>query len=186
MDDNLTTLIDRARRGDRRALNELFTRWYPQVYNIAYRYFSDEERAREVSQQTFLQVQQKLGQLREAGGFRVWLYRTVVNFCHNEYRRERDRQRTYEAYGGRQPRPVAAGPEAAYVREERSQQVLAALQQLPEEQRLVIIMKEYEELTFREIADILGISENTAKSRLYYGLKSLRKFFLTKTTMRYE
>lgn len=56
--------------------------------------------------------------------------------------------------------------------------VLDALQKIPEEQRTVIIMKEYEELTFREIAEMLGISEGTAKSRLYYGLKNLRKVLL--------
>ena len=55
--------------------------------------------------------------------------------------------------------------------------VLQALQQIPKEQRTIIIMKEYEGLKFREIADMLEISENTAKSRLYYGLKALRKIF---------
>jgi RNA polymerase sigma-70 factor (ECF subfamily) len=57
--------------------------------------------------------------------------------------------------------------------------VLAALQALPEEQRTVIIMKEYEGLKFREIAEVLELPENTVKSRLYYGLRALRKFFLT-------
>ena len=58
---------------------------------------------------------------------------------------------------------------------EKAQLIMRAIQQLPEEQRTVLILKEYEGLKFREIAATLDISENTAKSRLYYGLKALRK-----------
>ena len=68
-------------------------------------------------------------------------------------------------------------PEKQYDRQERGEIVMDMLNMLPEEQRVVLIMKEYEGLKFREIADSLGISENTAKSRLYYGLKGLRKSF---------
>jgi RNA polymerase sigma-70 factor (ECF subfamily) len=133
-------------------------------------------------------VQQKLGQLRDPAGFRLWLYQTAINVCHNEFRRAQTRKQSYESYGRMNNGRVVAGPGEAYERGEQARQVLEALQRLPEEQRIVIIMKEYEELTFREIAGVLGVSENTAKSRMYYGLKALRKFFLThpQKTMRYE
>jgi RNA polymerase sigma-70 factor (ECF subfamily) len=170
-------LITQAQRGDAHALNQLFTQWYRPVYNIAYRYFSDAERAGDVSQQVFLVIQEKLGQLRDPDAFRVWLYRTVINLCHTEARKTRTRRRHHEEAGG-SPR-LAPGPEELYQRQERAQLVLAALQALPEEQRTVIIMKEYEGLKFREIAEVLELPENTVKSRLYYGLRALRKFFLT-------
>lgn len=187
--DNNPNLIDRARKGDRHALNQLFTHWYRPVYNIAYRYFSDADLARELCQQTFLHVQQKLGQLREAEGFRLWLYQIVVNLCHNEFRRTQSRSRAYENYGRMQPRLAVELPEERYEREEQAARVLEALGRLPEEQRMVVIMKEYEGLTFREIAGVLGLSENTVKSRMYYGLKALQKFFLIqspKNKIRYE
>jgi len=69
----------------------------------------------------------------------------------------------------------APSPHQLYQQSERSSIVAEALQKLSEEQRTIIIMKEYEGLKFREIAELLNISENTAKSRLYYGLKNLRK-----------
>lgn len=177
--DETRHLIIRARQGDAAALNQLFTDWYRHVYNIAYRYFSDAERASEVSQQTFITVQQKLGQLKDPAGFRLWLYRTVINHCHSEARQARNRARRRERYQQINAPGVAPGPEVRYEKEEQAQYILAALQQLPEEQRTVLILKEYEGLKFREIAELLDLPENTVKSRLYYGLKALRHLFLT-------
>lgn len=175
---NTPQLIHRAQQGDRRALNQLFSGWYQPVYAIAYRYFGEVEPAREVCQQAFLQVQQKLGTLKDPASFRVWLYRMVINLCHSEARRLSARRRHYEGYREVRSLGVAPGPDDLYQRRERTEIVLAALQQIPEEQRAVIIMKEYEGLKFREIAEVLELSESTVKSRLYYGLKALRKFFL--------
>jgi RNA polymerase sigma-70 factor (ECF subfamily) len=171
-------LIIRAQRGDRQALNQLFNSWYQSVYGIAYRYFGEAEPAKEVSQQAFIQVQQKLGELKDPASFRVWLYRMVVNLCHMEIRRNQTRRRRYEGYGNVRSMGLAPSPDELYEQREQTEMVLAALQQIPREQRTVIIMKEYEGLKFREIAEILEISENTVKSRLYYGLKALRNFFL--------
>lgn len=171
-------LIIQAQEGDARALNRLFGQWYRHVYNIAYRYFSDADRAGEVTQQTFIALQQKLGQLKDPGAFRVWLYRAVINQCHNEARRGRMQQQIHENYGKLKLGRRAPGPEELYQHKERALMVLAALRRIPDEQRLVLIMKEYEGLKFREIAEILEVSENTVKSRLYYGLKALRNIFL--------
>lgn len=175
---NTPHLIRRAQQGDRQALDQLFTAWYETVYGMAYRYFGEAEAAKEVCQQTFLQVQQKLGELKDPGCFRVWLYRMVINLCHTEVRRSNTRRRYHEGYGRLRPVGTAPGPDELYQQQEKTEMVLSALQQIPEEQRTVIIMKEYEGLKFREIADILEESESTVKSRLYYGLKALRKLFL--------
>ena len=175
--ENIRQLIIQAQGGNSRALNQLCTKWYHFVYNLAFKYFADEETARDVSQQAFIKVQQKLGQLQEPAGFKSWLCRIVINLCHTENRQRKSREAVRERYLGQQAAGFAYSPEESYQQKEESRQVLRALQQLPEEQRTVIIMKEYEGLKFREIADILNISENTAKSRLYYGLKGLRKIF---------
>jgi len=143
---------------------------------MAYRYFNDEDLAAEVSQQTFVSIQRSLGQLRDPQAFKAWLFRTAINDCHSLARRRHRRKSTMEAlsvrdHGGGSP----ATPYQELNRKERSQIVLAALQEIPAEQREVIVMKEYEGLKFREIADILQTSENTVKSRLYYGLKAIKK-----------
>ena len=175
--ENIRQLIIQAQNGNAQALNQLCTNWYHFVYNLAFKYFADEETARDVSQQTFIKVHQKLDQLHEPAGFKSWLCRIVINLCHSENRQRKSRKLVRERFLGQQTMDYEHSPEEGYQQREQSRQVLRALQKLPAEQRTIIIMKEYEGLKFREIAEILNISENTAKSRLYYGLKGLKKIF---------
>ena len=173
--DETRQLIIQAQGGSQNALNQLFSHWYRRVYNIAYKYFSDVQLAKEISQQTFMIVQEKLHQLREPDTFKVWIYRIAMNQCHEQNRKQATRTNYEEKYGFSAMNISNKSPETLYENNEQAQLIMQAIQQLPEEQRTVLIMKEYEGLKFREIADALGISENTAKSRLYYGLKALRK-----------
>src|SRR5690606_41166682 len=75
------------------------------------------------------------------------------------------------------PSTEADGPHRQLETSQRNQMLHRALDNIPEEQKMIIILKEYEGMKFREIADILELSENTVKSRLYYGLSALRKYF---------
>lgn len=168
-------LIRQAQSGNRRALNQLFGQWYPRVYNMAYRYFNDEDLAADVSQQTFVAIQKSLDQLRDPQAFKSWLYRSAINNCHSLARRQHRRRESMEALSLQDNRNMPMTPYQELDRKERSRIVLAALQEIPEGQREVIVMKEYEGLKFREIAEVLQLSENTVKSRLYYGLKAMRK-----------
>lgn len=169
------TLITQAQAGNRRALNQLFGQWYPRVYQVGFRYFNDEDLAAEVSQQTFVAVQKSLTQLRDAEAFKGWLYRTAINCCHTLARKRTRRQTSLDQLKTERNHSSPLTPYQEMHRQEKSQIVLAALQLIPAEQREVILMKEYEGLKFREIAEILELSENTVKSRLYYGLKAMRK-----------
>jgi len=175
VDNRTTTLILKAQQGDAHARNQLFQAWYERVYNIAWRYFGDDDLASEVCQQVFLAIHQKLSSLREPQAFKGWIYRMAINRCHLE-NRKRNQIRTLKTNASNgQFDESAPSPHQLYQQSERSSIVAEALQKLSEEQRTIIIMKEYEGLKFREIAELLNISENTAKSRLYYGLKNLRK-----------
>lgn len=163
---------------DKAALNELFELWYERVYNMAWKYFGDEDMAMDVSQQVFVTIHRKLSSLKEASKFKFWLYRMVMNQCHMESRKQKTLSNFKEKITLRGSQARQERPDEIYHRNERSEMVIKALQRIPAEQRNIIIMKEYEELTFREIAETLGISESTAKSRLYYGLKNMRKVLL--------
>ncbi len=178
--EDIRQLIIQAQGGNVKALNQLCTNWYRFVYNLAFKYFADEDTAQDVSQQTFIKVQQKLGQLSDPAGFKAWLCRIVINLCHTENRQRKSRIQTKDRLLNENTMTYEMSPEEKYQRKESSKMVLKALQSLPKEQRTIIIMKEYEGLKFREIADILNISESTAKSRLYYGLKGMRKIFTAK------
>ncbi len=175
MDETDIQLVIHAQNGDRRALNRLFSNWYPRVYNLAFRYFADPDRAAEVCQQTFLLVQRGLKQLREPGHFKSWLFRSAINCCHEEGRGIQRRTRNQEILLRQPVNGTSPSPHEYLLRGEKARIMMAALQKIPAEQREVILMKEYEELKFREIAEILDVSANTVKSRLYYGLDALRK-----------
>ena len=136
-------LILKAQQGNQIALNQLFSNWYRRVYNIAYKYFSDTQLAKEISQQTFMVVQEKLNQLKEPATFKVWLYRITTNQCHEYLRKQKTRTNYEEKYGLATAHITPKTPDTLYEKNEKAQLIMQAIQQLPEEQRTVLILKEY-------------------------------------------
>ena len=119
----------------------------------------------------------RFDRLKDVDSFKYWLYKIALNYCREEDRR-RKRKKWYSIFLSEEARSVASSfglPEQEYQKKEKEELVAEMLKRLPEEQKTVIIMKEFEGLKFREISETLNISENTAKSRLYYGLKALKK-----------
>lgn len=171
-------LVIQIRDGDQKAFNRLVERWHPRIFNYALRYSNDRIFAEEVAQKCFLHLYEKLDQLKEVSKFRGWFYRVINNECYTEGRNIKRRSELKSAAASFPERTVNNSPDELYHRKERGEIVLLALQQIPAEQRQVIIMKEYEDLKFREIAEITGESENTIKARMYYGLDALRKLLL--------
>lgn len=177
-------LIHQARTGNTRAQGQLVQRWYKRVYNFSLKYLGDHDQAMDVSQQTFIAMYQKLGSLRDTSKFKPWLYTLLVNFCRMQQRNS-GKEATISLNGHSNDsqqrtlfsiRSKHSDPEEILIRSEMAATVQQALLQLSEEQREVLILKEYEGLKFREIAEALQISENTAKSRLYYALNHLRMY----------
>lgn len=175
-------LIMKARAGDDDSFNRLVSLWYKRIYNYCFKYAGSHDLAMDITQNTFIAVHQKLDQLRDIGSFRPWLYRIAINCSHEELRKQRKltglslsgSDNEDEGNGLQVEDDIRQQPDAKLQRQEIAELILEALQTLAEEQRMVVIMKEYEGLKFREIAEALEISENTAKSRLYYGLRHLR------------
>ena len=177
-------LILKAAKGDKGAFSQLVNLWYKRIYNYALKYFCDHDMAMEISQKTFITVNSKLVTLRETSKFKPWIYRVASNLCHEE---ERRRKRTHpkvaydtESDEVQNVEGTEYNPDKTFQQNELAEILLNALSLINEEQREIVIMKEYEGLKFIEIAEILEISENTAKSRLYYGLSALRKILIKK------
>lgn len=172
-------LVENFRNGDIEAFNRLVNRWQKRIHRFAYRYFASHDDASEITQKTFIKAYKKLNILDEAEKFPAWIYRIAKNLCLDEARRAgRRRSAPMDALTDH---PTAesldANPDRQVHRDDLESILQLALKQLPNEQRIVVIMKEYEELKFREIAEILDEPESTVKSRLYYGLKKLRTLF---------
>ncbi len=173
MDDS--TLVKQFQQGDTGAFNLLVDRWQSKIHRFAYRFFSDPDEADEITQKTFIKVYKKVNHLEEPGNFSPWIYRVANNLCLDELKRAgRQRSSSLEEWIEQPNQAENGSPSDRLENKELGQIIQKALLTLPDEQRTVIILKEYEGLKFREIADILEEPESTIKSRMYYGLKSLR------------
>jgi RNA polymerase sigma-70 factor (ECF subfamily) len=171
------SLIDKAKTGDQQAFSKLVGLWFKRIYNFSYKYMGEHDVAMEVTQKTFIAVYDHLISLRKVESFRFWIYRIALNQCREEDRKisKKNWLSIFHNEEAHQVSDDVFHPEKSYEQMEKEELMGALLNKLPEDQRVIIIMKEYEGLKFREIADALEISENTAKSRLYYGLKGLRQ-----------
>jgi|SRR5579871_3941106 len=174
-------LVARATTGDLESFNQLVSRWERPIYALAYRTLGREEEARDVVQEAFLRAFRGLKGFKGEAKFSSWLYRITLNLCRDWLRRER-RAPLVQAPEGVDPVDMAdaqASPEQSVEElvadREMSAAVAKAMAELPEEQRVAIMLKEYHGLTFQEIADQLNCPLSTVKTRLYQGLSVLRR-----------
>ena len=173
----------RAGTGDPAAFAQLVALHESMVFNLAARLLGEGEEARDVAQEVFLQVYRTLGRFEGRSSLKTWIYRIVVNQCHNRrrfwHRRGRDRE---EAARRGVPRGAGAG-RGAWQREPLRAGALprarparpARAARLRFEQRSVIVLREIEGLTCEEVAAALGIPEGTVKSRLSRAREALRE-----------
>ena len=174
-------LVTRFLKGDIQAFNTLVWRWEKPLLNFIWRQVGDEETARDLTQTALIRIYRQLKKLKEPERFSSWAYRIALNLCHDEFkRRKRHRHVSLDDLdpSRRLPREhveTSPTPETLLQQSQLSEILQASLQHIPEEQRVVVVMKQYQGLKFTEIADILKEPVNTVKSRLYYGLKALKK-----------
>lgn len=171
-------VLESALAGDREAFGELVRRWERKIYALAYGLLGSPEDARDATQETFFAAYRNLQGFRGEAKVSSWLHRIAVNQCISRQRRARARPETYLDEDGLAARLLAAPERASPARgaeaRERHEAVRRAVAALPPELREVVLMKEFEELTFQEIADALQIPLSTVKSRLYTALRQLR------------
>lgn len=174
MDDS--TLVKQFQDGDIDAFNRLVERWHSKIHRFAYRFFADADEANEITQKTFIKTYQKVSELKEPDKFSSWIYKIANNLCLDELKRAgRRKSSPLEAWIEQNDQAQKQTPADKLENKQLGEIIQKALLTLPDEQRVVFILKEYEGLKFREIADILEAPENTVKSRMYYGLRSLRR-----------
>lgn len=175
-------LVLAVQAGDTESLGVLVGRWEQPLYRFVYRLLPRQEDAFDVCQETFLRILKKSNRYKPGSRFSTWMYQIALNLCRDQARR-RKRWGLILAEGHafderlRPADPVSSSsfdPARNAERNELSQAVYRALGKLPPEQREVLILKEFEGLKFKEIAEILDCPESTIKSRMYYGLSGLR------------
>ena len=174
------TLVRAARRGDMAAFEELVARHRDRIYARAYSMMHNEEEAVDLSQEAWVKGWQRLRQFQGESSFGTWMTRIIINLCLDQLRKQK-RQRTEsieamdEESGGveRQMPVVTANPTAGLERAELRQRIDRALGQLSYEHRTVLVLHEFEEMEYKEIARTMGCSIGTVMSRLFYARRKL-------------
>ncbi len=172
-------IVERALTGDAEAFGEIVRRWERRIFALTYGMLGREDDARDATQETFLAAFRNLRGFRGEAKVSSWLHRIAVNQCITRQRRAKVRSESaleeeQEKQAERFVMPVDHSPVNLVEGRQETAAVRRAINSLPIELRQVVIMKEFEELTFREIADVLDLPLSTVKSRLYTAMKQLQ------------
>ena len=172
-------IVERALTGDAEAFGEIVRRWERRIFALTYGMLGREEDARDATQETFLAAFRNLRGFRGEAKVSSWLHRIAVNQCISRQRRSKVRSEAaledeQEKHAGSFVTSVSYSPARVAEGRQETFAVRRAINSLPVELRQIVVMKEFEELTFREIADALDLPLSTVKSRLYTALKQLQ------------
>lgn len=167
-------IIERCKRGDLAAFNELVKKYEKQVYNFAYRLTGNYDDASDVAQDAFLRVYSAIGSFRGDASFSTWLFRITTNVFLDERKRARAHPRASlddyldleESSVTRQIEDPSPTPDAVTEEKERGQILQGAIQSLPEYQRVMVVLYHTQQKSYEEIAEILDLPIGTVKSRL--------------------
>jgi RNA polymerase sigma-70 factor (ECF subfamily) len=178
-------LMIRHQRGDRTAFATLVRRHQTAIFNFALRQLRIRSTAEDVVQETFVRVVQNAAEFKHEARFVTWLYTIARNLCIDHLRKGALRKHPSldearsgaEGDGptlGEQTADTKASVEREATGTELRVKIAAAVEELPEEQREVFLMREVANLPFKEIAEITNVPENTVKSRMRYALERLQ------------
>lgn len=173
-------LVRRAQRGDMAAFEELVARHRDKVYARAFSMLRSEDEALDVSQEAWVKAWQRLRQFQGESSFVTWMTRIVINLCldhlrkHKRQRAESIEQLAEESGGVERQMPiVAVNPTEGLERREVRARIERALSQLSYEHRTVLILHEFEQLEYKEIAKRMQCSIGTVMSRLFYARRRM-------------
>jgi RNA polymerase sigma-70 factor, ECF subfamily len=167
-------LVARHRYGDPAAFEEIYSRSNEMVYNLALRLAGDAQDAADLTQEIFLRVYRHLGQFRGGSSLKTWIYRVAVNYCRSRLSRRRF---------GFLPLPPRAeesiedrrrGPEERALAGDAGRRLQAALGRLTPAFREAVVLRDLEDLSYAEIAAVLGVRVGTVRSRIARGREQLR------------
>jgi RNA polymerase sigma-70 factor (ECF subfamily) len=164
-------LVARWQRGDAQAFADLVGRWQQPIARFLTHALGRSDLVGDACQEVFLRALLAGPRYRESGSFSAWLYRIALNVARDAIRRQR-RARLSLVNG--EPASPAASPESATAQHELTQHVSAALAELPEPQRLVLVLRHYEGMSFEDIARLTATPASTLKSRFAAALNFLR------------
>jgi len=163
---------------DAEAFAILVERWEGPIQNLCTRMLGDAHRGEDLAQEAFTKIFARRKEYEPRGKFSTFLWRVALNLCYDELRRrDRRRETSLDAELSNEDTYTAdeLPPDVSMAREETAERVRGALMRISEAYRSVLVLRHYEDLKFREIADVLDIPEGTVKSRMAEGLSQLAR-----------
>ena len=168
-------LVERARRGDERAYQEIVRAYQGIAFRTAYLVARNAADAEDAAQEAFVKAYRALGRFRRGAPFRPWLLQIVANEARNRRRSAGRRDALVLRAAASEPSGEAApSPEAALLATEQREELLAAIEALPQDQRDTIACRYFLDLSEEETAQVLGVRRGTVKSRTARALERLR------------
>ncbi len=175
-------LMERVKSGDAQAFDALLQRHGKAIFNFIYRFVGNRQEAEDLTQDTFVRVLQSAPSFNSHQRFTTWAYQIATNLCIDAHRKAQYRHvvsldeclgEDDQTLGDTVPDPQANTEEMVQKLSLR-RDIRRAIRALPTEQRIVVMLNQYQGMTYREIAEVLGCPLGTIKSRMHHALKALR------------
>jgi RNA polymerase sigma-70 factor (ECF subfamily) len=183
MSEEIQDLVEKAQKGDKEAFRDLFERFGKRVLAVVYGVLKNHEQAQEVTQEAFIKAYKNLHLFHHGSSFYTWLYRIAVNTAIDARRKKGsavevifDEQLAVEQ-GSDYDALITKStlPDKALENKDSEKYLKGCLEKIPESQRLAVILKDIEELSYQEIAEVMQCSIGTVMSRIHYGRKRLKE-----------
>ncbi|MBM3240939.1 sigma-70 family RNA polymerase sigma factor [Candidatus Poribacteria bacterium] len=170
-------LIERCRHGDEKAFEELFQRYSQKIYSLAYRITANQQESEDILQNTFLRAYEHIIGCRKISNFYPWLCRVAINLTVDYHRSLHPNESTEGVENDIElsTNSVWGNPESELENKELGEYINAAIEELPIRQREVFTLKNLEGLSHKDIAIVLGCSEDAVRANLYQAVRKLRE-----------
>ena len=168
-------LLKRAAQGDEQAFEELVRRYQQAVFNTIYRYTGNRDDVQDLAQEVFVKVWRRAAQFKGRSKFSTWLYRIAVNHAINHRRKNRHPHVSLDELSeqGSLPDPLIVEPD--WEKRRKVALVRRAVDELPERQRAALVLAQFEGRSYREIAEILGVSVSSVESLIWRARRGLKE-----------
>lgn len=194
MSHNEQLLLERAKAGDVAAFEKLIEVYQKKIFNLAYRMTGNFDDAGDMAQEALVRIFKSIANFKEQSSFSTWVYRITTNVCLDELRKKKNKKvysldEEIHAEDGEIQRQIMSNdplPDEIAEKEELKRIVNSAINSLPEEQKIVITLRDLQGLSYDEISEVLDCPVGTVKSRINRARQALKNVLMNKRELLYE